>query len=494
MIKHNVPTIKLGVIASSRNNFADELSLSSRESVMEALAAHSLPAAECKTLVVTETDAVRALDEARIAGCNALLVILGNFGPETPETIIAKRFDGPVMYMAVSEVSADSMYDARRDSYCGLLNCSYNLSLRNCSNYYLPKWPVGTPEEIASAAERFCRIATAIVALKHLKVIVFGPRPSDFLACNAPIKPLYDLDIEVQENSEMDLLVAFKAHSGDPRIADIVEDMRRSVGDRYPDLLPVMAQYELTLRDWAEDAKGASDYVVMANKCWPAFQKEFGFLPCYVHSRLAADGIPVGCETDIYGAISEYIGMCVSGIAPAILDINNNIPHDVYEGQIHGKYNYGEREVFMGFHCGNTPAELLCSSSLRYKMNRKMPHAAETGKEQTRGTLEGPMNPGGISCFRLHASPEGTLQAYIANGEILPVSMNTYGCWAVFGVHEMDRFYRYVLLDKHFPHHSAIVYGDRSAELYDVMQMLGIPYIGYNHPASERYPNENPFA
>ena len=53
---------------------------------------------------------------------------------------------------------------------------------------------------------------------------------------------------------------------------------------------------------------------------------EFGFEPCYVNSRLAARGIPVACEVDIYGALSEYIGTCVTGDAVTLLDINNTVP------------------------------------------------------------------------------------------------------------------------------------------------------------------------
>ena len=37
-------------------------------------------------------------------------------------------------------------------------------------------------------------------------------------------------------------------------------------GNPYPDLLPRMAQYELTLLDWAEAHKGARQYVAFANK------------------------------------------------------------------------------------------------------------------------------------------------------------------------------------------------------------------------------------
>ena len=57
-----------------------------------------------------------------------------------------------------------------------------------------------------------------------------------------------------------------------------------------------LAQYEVTLLDWIEENKGACDYVVMANKCWPAFQTQFGFVPCYVNSRFTARGIPIACE------------------------------------------------------------------------------------------------------------------------------------------------------------------------------------------------------
>ena len=76
--------------------------------------------------------------------------------------------------------------------------------------------------------------------------------------------------------------------------------------------MPKLAQYELTLKDWVEDHKGYRKYVAIAGKCWPAFQTQFGFVPCYVNSRLTGQGIPVSCEVDIYGALSEFIGTVVS--------------------------------------------------------------------------------------------------------------------------------------------------------------------------------------
>ena len=89
---------------------------------------------------------------------------------------------------------------------------------------------------------------------------------------------------------------------------------------------------------WAEKHKGARKYVAFANKCWPAFPSQFGFEPCYVNSRLVSRGIPVACEVDIYGALSEYIGTCVSLDAVTLLDINNSVPRDLFEQEIVPNY------------------------------------------------------------------------------------------------------------------------------------------------------------
>ena len=179
------------------------------------------------------------------------MVFLGNFGPETPETLIAKNFDGPVMYAAAAEEHGDDLINGRGDAYCGVLNCSYNLGLRKIKAY-MPEYPVGTAEDVADMIADFVPVARTLIGVSNLKIITFGPRPQDFFACNAPIKPLYDLGVEIQENSELDLLVAYKAHANDPRIQEVVEDMAAElgVGNQYPDLLPRMAQFEITLLDW----------------------------------------------------------------------------------------------------------------------------------------------------------------------------------------------------------------------------------------------------
>ena len=489
----NIPEVKLGLIAVSRDCFPIALSEARRAAIVKTCGGNIY---ECPVTVENEKDMLKAVEDVKAAGCNALVVFLGNFGPETPETLIAKYFDGPCMFVAAAEGDGD-LINGRGDAYCGMLNCSYNLGMRHLPGY-IPEYPVGTAEDIGRMIKEFYPVARAVIGVKNLKIITFGPRPQDFFACNAPIKGLYELGVEIEENSELDLLVSYKAHKGDKRIPEVCADMAAEMGEgRYfPDLLERMAQFELTLLDWAEEHKGARKYVAFADKCWPAFPQQFGFEPCYVNSRLASRGIPVSCEVDIYGALSEYIGACVSGDAVTLLDINNSVPAQMWEKEIKGKFDYVLTDTFMGFHCGNTPSCKMCADrAVKYQLiQHRLLEPAGSDPDFTRGTLEGDIAPGEITFFRLQCDSEGVLRSYVAQGEVLPVATTSFGGIGVFAIHEMGRFYRHVLIQKRFPHHGAVAFGHYGKALFEVFKFLGVKDIGYNQPKSLPYPTENPFA
>ena len=370
------------------------------------------------------------------------------------ETMLAKYFDGPKMFIAAAEETQEDLIQGRGDAYCGMLNASYNLKLRN-TGAYIPEYPVGDAEDCADMIHAFLPIARAVDGLANLKIISFGPRPTNFLACNAPIQQLYNLGVEIEENSELDLFEAFNNHAGDARIPEVVSDMKTELGEgnKKPEILEKLAQYELTLLDWIEAHKGSRKYVAIAGKCWPAFQTQFGFVPCYVNSRLTGRGIPVSCEVDIYGALSEFIGTCVSEDAVTLLDINNSVPKDMYKESIEGTFAYTQKDTFMGFHCGNT-----CSKKLAFcEMKNQMIMARSFPVEVTNGTL---------------------------------------GSIGVFAIPEMGRFYRHVLIEKNYPHHGAVAFGHYGKALFEVFKYIGVPVdeINYNQPASLPYPTENPFA
>ena len=492
----NMPEVKIGIVAVSRDCFPESLSVNRRKALTEAYKkkydASNLY--ECPICIVeSELHMVQALEDVKKAGCNALVVYLGNFGPEISETLLAKHFDGPSMFIAAAEESGNNLVQGRGDAYCGMLNASYNLKLRNIKAY-IPEYPVGTAEECADMIAEFVPIARAVIGLSSLKIISFGPRPLNFLACNAPIKQLYNLGVEIEENSELDLFEAFNRHAGDPRIPDVVKDMEAELGtgNKKPEILEKLAQYELTLLDWIDGHRGYRKYVAIAGKCWPAFQTQFGFVPCYVNSRLTGRGIPVSCEVDIYGALSEFIGTCVSQDAVTLLDINNSVPADLYEEDIKGRYGYTQKETFMGFHCGNTNSGKLSFCEMKYQliMARALP------EEVTQGTLEGDIIPGDITFYRLQSTADNKLRAYMAQGEVLPVATRSFGAIGIFAIPQMGRFYRHVLIEKNFPHHGAVAFGHYGKAIYEIFKFISVDVeeIGFNQPAGMLYKTENPFA
>ena len=492
----NKPTVKVGIVAVSRDCFPESLSVTRRQNLVNAYKAkyNADEIYECPVCIVeSEIHMMQALEDIKKAGCNALCVYLGNFGPEISETMLAQYFDGPKMFVAAAEETSENggLVQGRGDAYCGMLNASYNLKLRNVKAY-IPEYPVGTAEECADMIHEFIPVAKAVYALSNLKIISFGPRPTNFLACNAPIKQLYNLGVEIEENSELDLFEAFNKHAGDERIPEVVKSMEKELGNgnKKPEILPKLAQYELTLLDWVEQHKGSRKFVAIAGKCWPAFQTQFGFVPCYVNSRLTAMGIPVSCEVDIYGALSEFIGAVVSDDIVTLLDINNTVPSDIYEQDIKGKFPYTIKDTFMGFHCGNTAA---CKLSF-CEMRKQMIMARSLPEEVTNGTLEGDIIPGDITFFRLQSTSDAKLTAYVAQGEVLPVATRSFGAIGIFAIPQMGRFYRHWLIEKNFPHHGAVAFGHFGKQLYEVFKYLGVEEIGFNQPAGMLYKSENPFA
>ena len=490
MKKNNIPELKLGIVSVSRDCFPMSLSETRRKRVVESYNKKYGNIYECPVCIENEKDMQRALEDVNNAGCNSLVIYLGNFGPESSETLLAKYFNGPVMFVAAAEETGNNLVQGRGDAYCGMLNASYNLKLRNIKAY-IPEYPVGTADECADMIHEFEPVAKTIIGLNNLKIITFGPRPQDFLACNAPIKQLYNLGVEIEENSELDLFESYNNHAGDKRIPDVVKEMEEELGtgNKKPEILPKLAQYELTLLDWAEAHKGSRQFVAIAGKCWPAFQTQFGFVPCYVNSRLTAKGIPVSCEVDIYGALSEYIGTVISEDVVTLLDINNSVPQDLYNEDIKDKFNYTLKDTFMGFHCGNTAA---CRLSF-HEMKNQMIMARSLPEEVTNGTLEGDIIPGNITFFRLQTTADAKLTAYVAQGEVLPVATRSFGAIGIFAIPQMGRFYRHVLIEKNFPHHGAVAFGHFGKALFEVFKYLGVENIGFNQPAGMLYKTENPF-
>jgi len=492
----NAPKVKYALVGVSRDCFSVKLTQTRLKTLAKSCRSAGMKPYTCKTIIENESDAMVALAEVIEAGCNAAVIYLGNFGPEAPLAIFAEEFPGPVMACGAAEETTASLANDRGDAFCGMLNASYNFNLRSL-NVHIPESPIGLPDQLAGEISHFETVARVLLGVWDLKVFSFGPRPQDFFACNAPIKPLYDLGVEVMENSELDLLGLFNAvDEKDSAVKRTVKSMAAELGagNTYPDLLPKLARFEVALKRFAADNLGSRQYAVFADKCWPAFEPHFGFTPCYVNSRMSAQGMPISCEVDIYGAFSEYLGYLATGLPATLLDINNTVPADMIPKSKAALRGASPEDLFMGFHCGNTPVACMKNCALNYQviMHRLMEDPA-LPPNITRGTLEGQIAPSRTTLFRLQGSADGDLGAYISQGHILDIDPCTFGGLGIFAIPDFARFYRHVLIEGAFPHHAAVAFDHAGKVLFDAMKLLGVEDISTPLPAAALYPRENRF-
>ncbi|RPH35310.1 fucose isomerase, partial [bacterium] len=168
-------------------------------------------------------------------------------------------------------------------------------------------------------------------------------------------------------------------------------------------------------------------------------------------------------------------------------------PPDMYAESRAVTGKYANSDLFMGFHCGNTSLGCMVDPMMKYQliMHRMM----ERGKEPdiTRGTIEGQIRAGAMTIFRLQATPDALLRAYVAEGEILNINPKSFGCIAVFAVPEMARFYRHILIEKRFPHHTAVAFAHCGKPVFEAMRAAGVVDVSFNRPKGVLYEGEHPF-
>ena len=120
--------------------------------------------------------------------------------------------------------------------------------------------------------------------------------------------------------------------------------------------------------------------------------------------------------------------------------------------------------------------------------------AVELRHERIFRRLLGDLKSGRITFFRLQSAADTSMHSYVAQGEILPVATRSFGGIGIFAIPEMGRFYRHVLIEKGYPHHGAVAFGEAGKILFAAMRLLGVEDVAFNQPKHMLYKTENPFA
>ena len=256
-------------------------------------------------LLYDDADREKIAAKFRAAGVDGLFLPHANFGTEYVCARLAKELNVPVLLWGPRDERPEPDGMRLRDSQCGLFATGKVLRRFRVPFTYMTNCRLTDPA-FARGLRDFLAVCNVVKVFRSIRILQIGPRPFDFWStmCNegellekfniqlAPI-PLPELTEEMNkwkaEGSEVAKVVGYcKAN------------MKCCIDDAG---LENVAALKVAMKSLAEKYGCRA----VAIQCWNALQGEIGIMPCAANALLNEEGIPVICETDIHGAISQLL-------------------------------------------------------------------------------------------------------------------------------------------------------------------------------------------
>lgn len=250
---------------------------------------------------------IRKFKEEKVDG---LFLPHANFGTEYECGRLAKALGVPVLLWGPRDERPDENGSRLRDSQCGLFATGKVLRRFKVPFTYMNNCNL-EDAEFERGIRDFLAVCNVVRVFRHTRILQIGPRPFDFWStmCNegellekfnvqlSPI-PLPELYAEIkkwkEEKNEVAAVVAYCRGNMNCNISD--------------DRLESVAALKVAMKSLA--AKYGCNAIAI--QCWNALQDELDIMPCAANALLNEEGIPVVCETDIHGAISQLMAEAAS--------------------------------------------------------------------------------------------------------------------------------------------------------------------------------------
>ena len=396
-----------------------------------------------------DADAVRAampaLEEQPL---DLLLILQATFSDATMTVELARAVDAPLALWSFPEPRSGGRL--RLNTICGSNLAAHALGRAGIGFDYLHRAP-GDPE---AAAEIMALAAAGSVRrrLRQTRIGVIGRHPDGFDTCRYDAGALASLCGVGVETIDIGDFLAAAGAVPDAETDAVYARVERDLGnlgemDREP-LLKSLKIYSALRRLASENGYGG-----LAVRCWPEFFTEFGGAACGPMGMMGEEGIPCGCEADVYGTISTLILQWLGGRPAFNADLVDVDADD-------------DTAVF--WHCGQAPLSMADEAGEKratVHSNRRMPLLAEFA-----------LKPGRVTMARLSQSRNGT-RLVMAGGEMLRRPLAFSG---TAGVVRFDRPVSEVLdaiMGEGLEHHVSIAYGDHRPALRRLAAMLKIPAV-----------------
>lgn len=387
---------------------------------------------------------------------NPGLIILQNitFANAAYAGEILKRFTCPVLLWTLREPVIDGGR-LRLNSLTGAYSAGNALCAFRDGEF---EYMFGSPEEEEIAASLKAAISAARVKhqLRDLKMASIGHTPQGFgfgRALDAELLHAFGVTLESIEARE--LIDKAKAYTDEECQSYLEEAGTMMVGlDQTP---------EKNVKDFARLYKAYKDYVdenhigALSSRCWPDFFTSFGTPVCSVLALLNALGTAASCESDVYGALSMYIGTQLTDNATFFGD---PVSMDEKEGTI----------TF--WHCGMAACTLArkdTGAQVGVHPNRKIGPVMDFGCRACDK----------VTVFRVGRKADGSFRFFIASGEALDRPKQFCGTSVVVKTEHDAKDIIVSSVKSGWEPHFVVIYGDVAQELTMLAHMMGMEACVY---------------
>ena len=194
----------------------------------------------------------------------------------------------------------------------------------------------------------------------------------------------------------------------------------------------------------------------LSSRCWPDYFTDYGTPVCAVLAMLNDNGVASSCESDVYGAISMYIGSKLTDKPTFFGD-----PVSLDE----------EENTITYWHCGTAACSLARNSNAEVGVhpNRKIGPTMEFGCKPCENA----------TVFRVGRKKDGNFRFFIASGEILDKPKQFCGTSIVVKTKNNSKRIVEDSVKQGFEPHFAIIYGDVADELEMLANMLNMEVCKY---------------
>lgn len=242
----------------------------------------------------------------KTAHIDGLFLAHENFGTEYECARLAKELNVPVLLWGPRDEAPDEAGGRERDTQCGLFATGKVLRRFGVPFTYLTNCRLGDPE-FERGMRLFVAVCNVVKRFRQLRILQIGPRPFDFWStmCNeGELLEKFGIQLAPVPLPELYAQMHRIEKEEPEKIRAVTDYCRTNMNCRIDDAgLTKIASLKCAMRSLAEKYGAGA----VAIQCWNALQDEIGIMPCVANSLLNEEGLPVVCETDIHGAITQVL-------------------------------------------------------------------------------------------------------------------------------------------------------------------------------------------